>query len=156
MMRQLVILAALLPALSAGAQEIPPVLPPARVSPAFGLHYGSPLRASAAIGVLVDRDATHNDGLIAVFEPGLQGNELSAGYFKMFGSFGSGFSVRAAVIRTRAEPWNATPRTTYIGGELHSMLVFGVGGHVGFFRRAASAINDDHDTLVSFGLSIGA
>ena len=132
------------------------MVPPGRVSPAFGLHYGSPLRASAAIGVLVDRDATHNDGLIAVFEPGLQGNELSLGYFKMFGSFGSGFSVRGAVIRTRAEPWNATARTTYLGGELHSMLVFGVGGRVGFFRRAASAINDDHDTLVSVGLSIGA
>lgn len=126
-----------------------------RISPAYGLHYGLPLRYSAAVGVIVDRG--RSDGLVATVEPGLRGTEISAGYFHSLGLLGSGFSLRAAVIRTREEPWNASARTTYAGVEFNTMILFGVGGRVGYFRRVsgssdATPIAD----LVSVGLSIGA
>src|SRR5205085_6804063 len=85
------------------------------VSPALGVHYGSPLRLSAAAGVLVDMAGHRNDGVVAMGELGQQGYEVSAGYFRMLGRFGSGYSLRLAAVRTNDDPWNASPNTTYVG-----------------------------------------
>lgn len=124
-------------------------------SVAFGLHYGSPLRYSAAVGVLKDMSAHRNDGMIVMLEPGYQGNEVSAGYFRQLGHMGAGYSLRAAVVRTRDEPWNATPRTTYVGAEAHWMLIFGIGGRMGYLRRVNSSTDHSRDNLASIGVSIG-
>jgi hypothetical protein len=125
------------------------------ISPAVGVHYGSPLRASGAFGMLVDFNGNKNDGIIALAEVGQQGGQASLGYFRMFGWFGSGYSVRLTVLRTGDDPWNATEHTTYLGAELHGMLIFGVGGKVGFLRRASRVPADPHETIVPFGISIG-
>ena len=125
------------------------------ISPAIGVHYGSPLRASGALGVLVDLNGKKNDGLIGMAEYGQQGGQFSLGYFRMFGWFASGYSARATVVRTGSDPWNAAPHTTYVGGELHGMLIFGVGGRVGFLRRTSHGTGDSHDNLVPVGISIG-
>ena len=96
-----------------------------------------------------------NDGIIVMAEAGRQGNEVSAGYFRLLGRYGSGYSLRAAVVRTGDEPWNASPHTTYVGVEGHWMLIFGVGGRVGYLRRVSRSVLDPHDNLASVGLSIG-
>jgi len=148
------LLAALLP-LSAFAQAAEPVESKVNVSIGLGLHYGSPLRGSAAVGVLVDLNGHRNDGIIVMAEPGLQGNEVSAGYFKMLGRFGSGYSVRAAFVRTRNDPWNASPSSDYVGVEGHLMIAFGVGARIGYLRRARGVSTDPHHNLASVGVSIG-
>lgn len=129
---------------------------PLRVSPAFGVHYGTPLRFSLSAGVLIDKGRRHNDGVVALVEAGQHGNEISAGYFRTLGRLGTGYSLRGAVIRTGDEPWNASPRTTYVGAELQYMAIFGVGARVGYFRRASRSMGDFHDNLASLGLSLGA
>lgn len=146
--------AALLP-LPVLAQEPQQAEQKVNVSIGLGLHYGSPMRGSAAVGVLVDMNGNRNDGIIVMAEPGLQGNELSAGYFKMLGRFGSGYSLRAAYVRTKSDPWNSSPHTDYIGVEGHWMIAFGVGGRIGYLRRLRGE-GTDHQNLASIGLSIGA
>lgn len=149
------VLAALLP-FPAFAQT--PQAPESRVnvSIGLGLHYGSPMRGSAAVGALVDMKGDRNDGIIVMAEPGQQGNELSVGYFRMLGRFGSGYSLRAAFVRTRSDPWNASPRSDYVGIEGHWMIAFGVGARVGYLRRARGVSTDPHHNLASIGVSIGA
>ncbi len=147
-----------LPSWHAGAQESKVSIPPEptpHLSPAVGIHYGSPLRISVAVGVLADMSTRRNDGIIVMAEAGRQGNEVSAGYFRLLGRYGSGYSLRAAVVRTGDEPWNASPHTTYVGVEGHWMLIFGVGGRVGYLRRVSRSVLDPHDNLASVGLSIG-
>ena len=141
--------------LCAGAQRSPAPDSDPHISPAVGVHYGSPMRLSLAAGVLVDMSAHRNDGLIVMAEPGLQGNELSVGYFRMLGRFGSGYTLRAAALRTRDEPWNASANTTYAGVEAHLMVAFGVGARVGYLRRVSARVDDSHDNLASIGLSVG-
>jgi len=133
-----------------------PDTPAPQLVPAFGVHYGTPMRFSVSAGGALDLSARGNEGIVAVVEQGQHGNELSAGYYRMLGRFGSGFSVRAAVLRTSGEPWNANPHTTYVGAEAHLMLILGVGGRAGIMRRANSVVNGPHDSIVTLGLSIGA
>ena len=141
--------------LYAAAQSNTPSDRAPHVSPGFGVHFGTPMRSSVALGVLVDRSERLNDGVVVMLEPGQQGNEISAGYFRMLGRLGTGYSLRAAVLRTNGEPWNASPHTTYVGVEAHWMLLFGVGGRMGYLRRASRSVNEPHDNLASLGVSIG-
>jgi hypothetical protein len=157
-MRRLAIpafLVALLP-LCAAAQRAQTAEAGPHVSPAFGVHYGSALRLSGAIGFIVDRSKTGDDGLIVLLEAGQGGAEVAAGYYKSLGRFGSAYSLRGAVIRTREEPWSATPRSTYVGAEGHFAFVLGVGIRAGVFRRASRAVGDQHDNLATLSLTLGA
>ncbi|MEO6528050.1 MAG: hypothetical protein ABIP93_15625 [Gemmatimonadaceae bacterium] len=125
------------------------------VSPAIGIHYGAPLRLSLAAGGLFDMRGKRNDGIIVMAEPGMGGAELSLGYFRRH-RFGKGYSFRAAGIRTGENPWNTSARSTYLGAEAHWMLLAGVGGRVGFFRRVSGSSSDGlRDNLASFGVSVG-
>ena len=149
------VLVALLP-LCAAAQDTASVeAPSSHISPAFGAHFGTPLRVSFAVGALFDVSPHSNDGTVAMLEVGREGSEVSAGYFRTIGRFGSGYSLRGAVVRTAGEPWNASEHTTYFGVEAHWMLAFGVGGRVGFLRRTSESVDDPHNTLVSASFSIG-
>ena len=141
--------------LYARAQAVQRMEPNPRVSAALGVHYGSPMRISLAGGVLVDVSERRSDGVVVVAEAGQQGNEVSLGYFRMLGRFGSGYSLRAAALRTAGEPWNASPNTTYAGVEGHWMIAFGVGARVGYLRRASKRVDDSHDNLASVGILIG-
>ena len=124
--------------------------------PAFGVHYGTPMRFSVSAGGALDLADHRSEGVLALVEQGQHGNEISAGYYRMLGRFGSGFSLRAAVLRTGGEPWNANPHTTYVGAEAHLMVILGVGGRAGFMRRASSVSNGSHDSIVTLGISIGS
>lgn len=127
----------------------------AHVWPGIGLHYGGPLRTSFALGLLIDVNEQRNASFLVTGEVGQQGNELSFGFLKMHGQFGSGFSLRAVGLRTHDEPWNASPNTTYVGTEAHLMIAFGVGGRVGYLRRVSKQVDAEHDNVMSFGVSIG-
>lgn len=156
-MRRLFISALLLvllpPRASAQQAEPPHELSP-KITPAFGLHYGNPARISGAFGVIIDVDRRSHDGILLLLEPGQKAAEASVGYLRMIGRYGSGFSVRAAVLRTGEEPWDANAKSTYLGGELHWMLILGVGGRAGLFRRVAGAPGS-HDGIATLGVSLG-
>jgi hypothetical protein len=156
-MRRLALLAllvALMP-VRAGAQTAADTTQFVRVSPAIGLHYGTPMRLSLAAGGLFDFRGSRNDGVIAMAEPGQGGIEFSLGYFRTR-RFGQGYSFRLAGIRTLDHPWNTSEHTTFLGAEAHWMLLVGVGGRAGFFRRVSSNdASDPHDNLGTLGVSIG-
>jgi hypothetical protein len=156
MHRVLPFLVVLVLVLPAGASAQRGDSPSPRLVPAFGVHYGTPMRFSVAAGGALDLSRRGNEGMLALVEQGQHGNEFSAGYYRMLGRFGSGFSVRAAVLRTSGEPWNADPHTTYVGAEAHLMVILGVGGRAGYMRRASSVVNGTHDNIVTLGLSIGS
>jgi hypothetical protein len=156
-MRRTAHLAALLfvAPLCARAQATAGAGAPPLVSPSIGLHYGGPLRTSLALGLLVDVSEQRNESIVVAGEVGQQGNELGVGVQKMRGQFGSGYSLRAVALRTRKEPWNASPYTTYVGAEAHLMIAFGVGGRVGYLRRVTKQVDPEHDNVMSFGVLIG-
>jgi hypothetical protein len=149
----LVVALALLPTMLHAQRED---APSPRLVPAFGAHYGTPMRFSVSAGGALDLSDRGNEGAIAVVEQGQHGHEFSAGYYRMLGRFGSGFSLRAAVLRTSGEPWNADPHTTYVGAEAHVMIIVGVGGRAGFMRRASRVVNGSDDSIVTLGISIGS
>jgi hypothetical protein len=156
-MRRCVLALLLTVALPLGALAQRSIEPPtSRLAPAFGVHYGTPMRFSVSAGGAFDFERRGDAGVLALIEQGQHGNEFSAGYYRMLGRFGSGFSLRAAVLRTSGEPWNANPHTTYVGGEAHLMVILGVGGRVGVMRRASRVSNGSHDSIVTFGVSIGS
>lgn len=130
--------------------------PARRLVPAFGAHYGTPMRFSVSAGGAIDLSRRGNEGVLALVEQGQHGNEFSAGYYRMVSRFGSGFSLRAAVLRTSGEPWNADPHTTYVGAEAHLMVILGVGGRAGYMRRASRVVNGTHGNIVTLGISIGS
>jgi hypothetical protein len=156
-MRRLVLpalLVVLLP-LRAAAQEMADTNQFVRISPAIGVHYGAPLKASLAAGGLFDFRGSRNDGVIVMAEPGQGGFEVSAGYFRTQ-RFGQGYSVRLAGIRTGEKPWNSSVQTTYLGAEAHWMVLIGVGGRAGWFRRvSANGASDPKDNLGTIGVSVG-
>jgi hypothetical protein len=156
-MRRLLIsavLLAVLPLCAAAQQVEPPHELSPRITPAFGLHYGNAARISAALGIIVDVDRRSRDGILVLVEPGQKAAEASVGYLRMIGRFGSGFSVRAAVLRTGDDPWDANANSTYVGGEAHWMVILGVGGRAGLFRRVAGPPGS-HDGLATLGLALG-
>src|SRR5690349_24115545 len=74
------------------------------ISPAVGVHYGTPLRLSIAAGGLFDFNGGRNVGVVAMAEMGQSGDQFSLGYFRLL-RFGQGYDVRAAVLRTSDDPW---------------------------------------------------
>jgi hypothetical protein len=156
-MRRLLIpaLLAVLPPSRAAAQRSD-VAGAERLTPAYAISYGTPLRFSVAAGAALDLDKRQTQGILALVEQGQHGTELSAGYFMDIGRFGSGLSVRGAVLRTDGEPWKADPNTTYAGAELHLQVLLGVGGRLGLLRRVSRNGGGSHDGILTVGLSIGS
>lgn len=155
LMRRLVLFALLMIAcpLSARAQRSDG--DSSHVAAVYGVHYGTPMRLSISLGAALATDRRQQTGVLAVVEQGQQGNELSAGWFRTMGRYGTGVSLRAAVLRTAGEPWEANPHTTYVGGEVHWMVFLGVGGRAGLMRRVSSNADGTHDNIVTLGVSIG-
>jgi hypothetical protein len=153
------LLVALLP-LCATAQGAPTSTPDdtmryVRISPAIGVHYGVPLKLSVAAGGLFDFRGSKNDGVIAMGEMGQGGGEVSVGYFRMI-RFGQGFDVRLAALRTGDDARNAAENSTYVGAEAHLMFLLGVGGRIGWFRRATAVSgSNSYDNIGAIGVSIG-
>jgi hypothetical protein len=99
-----------------------------------GLHFFGPTRAAAALGGGFRRDgATPSDRsqyLYAFLEPGLGAVRLSPGYAESFGASGSGWSVRASLLKLLSEP----SRRAFVGAELQGIVIYCVGSRVGAFR----------------------
>src|SRR4051812_29882120 len=71
MLRTAAVLALVALPFAARAQTSTPGTDPGpNISPAVGVHYGSPLRASGAFGMLVDFNGSKNDGIIVLAELG--------------------------------------------------------------------------------------
>ena len=101
----------------------------------FGIHYGVPLRWSAAIaaGVALSPEGGEGPAGFLAVEPGLAGWRVSAGYIRLTGSLGSGYALRASVLRTGRHPWRAASRTTFVGVEGQLMPIFMLGLRAGGF-----------------------
>ena len=104
---------------------------------------------------MFDFNGGRNDGVIAMGEMGQRGGQVSVGYFRSL-RFGQGYDVRAAVLRTADDAWKAAENATYLGVEGHLMLLVGVGGRAGWFRRVTAVTGEKkYDNVGMFGVSIG-
>jgi hypothetical protein len=102
--------------------------------PIVGLHFGGPVRASLAVGVLWERNmGDRSAGPVLLAEPGIGGHRLSVGYVTMFGNLGSMMSVRASGLRLREGGG-----TNYAGLEAQWAPVFAIGGRFGAFMPLSS------------------
>ena len=130
------------------------------IAPALGLRFGTPQKASAAVGVLVGEDwqknaRDHSRNAALFVEPGLSAGRASIAYVGHgYGSFGSGFGVAATVLRTWEDPWGAKENATYVGGELILWPIVFIGPRVGLFRSVAGNVGSRSGS-VSFDFGIG-
>jgi hypothetical protein len=143
------------------AQRVEDTLPRGHVVPAFGIHVGSPQKASAALGVLLGEDWQKNgrehSRNVAVFaEPGLGAGRASVAYVEHgYGAFGSGYAVAATVLRTWREPWTVKPNVTYVGGEVLLWPILFVGPRIGLLRGVSGPMTEKKRWLVSLDIGIG-
>ena len=114
------------------------------VVPALGLRFGTPQKASAALGVVLGEDwqkdgRDHSRNVALFAEPGLRRGRASLAYVGHgYGSFGSGFGVAATVLRTWSDPWQLERNSTYVGGEVIVWPILFVGPRIGLFRNVSS------------------
>lgn len=115
----------------AGCQETRPV---------FGVHYGTPLKWSALLGL----GLTTTDGNSVAFlagEPGIGGWRVSAGYLRMTGNLGNGWSIRASVLRSTQRAWRVSPHASFAGVEVQFSPVFALGPRLGVFVPLGASTN---------------
>ena len=98
-----------------------------------GLHVGSPSIVSLAVGGYRNLSRTaateYTQDVFALIEPGVNGGRVSVGYGDSYGTFGTGWTMRASLLRT----WRRE-NATYVGTE-GSAMVLGFGTRLGVFRR---------------------
>lgn len=99
----------------------------------LGIHYGAPLKWSAAFGEQLPGTVGGWKPFVAA-EPGLGGWRASVGAAKM-SEVDRGLVARATLLRTAGNPWRATSRATYVGPELQLMPMFTIGGRIGGLIR---------------------
>jgi hypothetical protein len=120
-------------------------VPHGHILPGFGIHVGTPQKASIALGVVLGEDwqkngRDHSRNIALFVEPGLSAGRASIAYLDHgFGNFGSGFGIAGTVLRTWKDPWTVKPNITYAGGELIFWPVLFTGPRVGLFRSIAGA-----------------
>jgi len=113
-----------------------------RVHRMFGIHYGMPLRWSATLAAGIPLSPKGGAGPVwfLAAEPGLAGWRASAGYVRLTGSLGTGYVLRASLLRTGRHPWRAPSRATFVGVEGQLMPIFMLGLRAGaFYRSSATA-----------------
>src|SRR2546423_15429016 len=92
--------------------------PRAHILPGFGIHVGTPQKASVAVGVVLGEDwqangRDHSRNVALFAEPGLAAGRASLAYVDHgYGSFGSGFGLAAPVLRPWKEPWQLEAHTS--------------------------------------------
>jgi hypothetical protein len=128
--------------------------------PALGLHFGTPQKASAALGVVYGKD-WQQDGRdrsrnMALFvEPGVSGGRASVAYLRHgYGSFGSGFGIAGSVLRTWNDPWTVSDNMTFVGAELIAWPIVFVGPRIGIFH-VVSGRPTPNRWLVTFDFGLG-
>jgi len=134
-------------------------VPRGHIVPALGVHFGTPQKASAALGVVVGEDwqkdgRDHSRNVALFVEPGLSAGRASVAYLDHgFGAFGSGFAIGPSVLRTWKDPLTVKPNVTFLGIDATLWPVLFTGPRVGVFRRVAG--NDSHKWFFSFDIGIG-
>lgn len=125
---------------SARAQDLPGETDGQRLTEAimngfmFGVHYGVPLKWSAALAARLPGGGKNWRPFVAA-EPGIGGWRASVGYAKMTSDLGSGHVARATLLRTSNNAWRADPQATFAGAEIQVMPLFALGARVGGFFR---------------------
>src|SRR5581483_1798410 len=113
--------------------------PHGHIVPAFGVHVGTPQKASVALGVMAGEDwrvdgRDHSRNVALFVEPGISAGRASLSYVDHgFGSFGSGLAIGPSVIRTWKNPWTVRANTTFVGGDVTLWPIFFVGPRVGAY-----------------------
>lgn len=106
-----------------------------QVGPLVGIHYGAPLKWSAAVGMVVLASDTTEKGFFIAGEPGLGGWRASVGWIRMTGNLGTGRVARVSLLRTEGRPWRAPQRATFVGAEYQHMPLFALGARLGVYYR---------------------
>ncbi len=136
-------------------------VPQSHILPGGGLHFGTPQKASIALGVVLGEDwqkngRDHSRNVALFAEPGLGAGRASVAYLDHgYGSFGSGVGVAATVMRTWKRPWQLDANQTYAGGELLLWPVVFTGPRIGLFRRVAGSDTPKRLWFVSLDFGIG-
>jgi hypothetical protein len=99
----------------------------------FGVHYGVPLKWSAALAAQLP--GTGKGSAFVAAEPGIGGWRASLGYARMTSDLGSGYVARATLLRTNDKAWRVAPRSTFAGAEFQVMPLFALGLRIGGFFR---------------------
>lgn len=134
-------------------------VPHPHILPALGVHFGTPQKVSAALGVVLGEDwqqngRDHSRNVALFVEPGLSATRASVAYVSHgFGAFGSGFAIGPSVLRTYNDPWTVKQNVTYLGGDLTIWPVIFTGPRVGVFRRVSGF--DPRRWFVSIDFGIG-
>jgi hypothetical protein len=134
--------------------------PRLHIAPALGLRFGTPQKASAAVGLLVgvdwQKDARDHSRNAAIFvEPGLSAGRASIAYVGHgYGSFGSGFGIAATALRTWEDPWGARQNSTYAGGEVILWPIVFIGPRVGVFRGVKGDGSKKWFFSIDFGIGL--
>jgi hypothetical protein len=129
-------------------------------SPAFGVHFGSPQKASAALGVALGeswrRNGADHSRLFAIYaEPGLSAARASIAFLDYRrGNFGSGIGVAATALRTWDDPWSARENTTYGGVEISLWPIVFVGPRVGLFHAMSGPSSKPWFMSLDFGFGL--
>ena len=103
-----------------------------------GIHFGTPYRVAADVGILRiigNEDSSH--GIMLNAEPGLDGGKVRLGYI-FAGPFGSGFALQGGALRTWRKPVNADVDRTYAGGELHLIFLL-LNAGVGYYTPTSGS-----------------
>jgi hypothetical protein len=129
-------------------------------APAIGFHFGSPQKASAALGVVRgetwQRGGTDHSRLFALFaEPGLSGGRASLAFLDYgHGNFGSGVGIAATALRTWKDPWTANENMTYGGVEVLLWPIVFVGPRIGMFRSISGTTTKPWFMSFDFGIGL--
>jgi hypothetical protein len=98
-----------------------------------GIHVGTPAIVSLAVGgyrnVSRNPATEYTQDVFALLEPGVNAGRVSVGYGDSYGTFGTGWTIRATLLRT----WRRE-NANYAGAE-GSAMVLGFGTRLGIFRR---------------------
>jgi hypothetical protein len=129
-------------------------------APAFGLHFGSPQKASAAVGVVLgeswQRNGTDHSRLFALYaEPGVSAGRASVAFLDYgHGNFGSGVGIAATAMRTWRDPWTAQENMTYGGMEILLWPIVFVGPRIGMFHSFGGTTSKPWFMSLDFGIGL--
>jgi hypothetical protein len=127
------------------------------VEPAFAVELGSPLVASANLGLRIpfDRNQGYGHGLLLQVQPGLGGGALNLGWvpisFAAQGAQAIAVGVKARLLRTWGSPWGTEAGCSYGGFELG--LAVGAKASVGVLWKMGSARG--RERIVTWGVGLG-
>jgi hypothetical protein len=129
-------------------------------TPGFGVHFGSPQKASAAVGIVLgqswQQNRTDHSRLFALYaEPGVSAARASLAFLDYgHGNFGSGVGIAATALRTWDDPWSAKQNTTYAGAEILLWPIVFIGPRIGMFHAVSGSTNKPWFMSLDFGFGL--